>query len=61
MSFQIADYFFNPVFHYGSDQQDYFCPINLDYIFSKEGDPIPEKLELEDPTLDGDVELEGEF
>ena len=41
------------------DQRDYFCPINLDYIFSEEDTVLGEWLEeQEEPMLDKDPELE---
>eukprot|EP00268_Persea_americana_P019780 TRINITY_DN2017_c0_g1_i1.p1 TRINITY_DN2017_c0_g1~~TRINITY_DN2017_c0_g1_i1.p1 ORF type:complete len:135 (+),score=32.30 TRINITY_DN2017_c0_g1_i1:279-683(+) len=41
------------------DQRDYFCPINLDYIFSEEDTVLGEWLEeQEEPMLDKDPEFE---
>ena len=42
------------------DHRDYFCPINLDYIFSEDDTVLGQWLEeQEEPVLDQDPEFEG--
>ena len=40
------------------DQTDYFCPINLDYIFSENDDVLAQWIEeVEEPVLDHDEQI----